>query len=73
MAQERTARMRLAELVLGQPLDTYLIERRAEGDSFRKIARDMRDATNGDVDITEVTLRSWCARLDVTSVVGVGA
>ncbi len=63
-----TARMRLAEMVLGRPLTDYLGDKLGSRLSHRQIVRDLCDDTNGDVDITEVTLRAWLGRLDVTRV-----
>jgi hypothetical protein len=54
-----TANQRLASLLLGQPVDQWLTQRRESGRSWRLIARDLYDATNGQVDMTYEALRRW--------------
>lgn len=50
---------RLADHVLGRPLEEWVAERRAAGDSFRTISIALREQTNGELDITETSLRQW--------------
>jgi hypothetical protein len=55
----RPPTQRLADLLLGQSLDDFVLSRRAEERSWRLIARDLYERTNGQVDVTHETLRSW--------------
>lgn len=52
-------RKRLADLLLGGKLDEFVRSRRAEGRAWRLIARDLWEATDGALDVTHETLRSW--------------
>ena len=54
---------RLADALLGDdgPLETFVRARRADGKSWRLIARDLFDATEGGVDVTVQTLCTWFA------------
>lgn len=54
-----TSHQRLAEALLGQPLATWVAERRAAGKSWRKIAADLSVSTGGAARISRETLRSW--------------
>lgn len=49
----------LAALLLERPLDEYVAEKRDASRSWRLIARDLMDDTDGKVDVTEQTLRNW--------------
>jgi len=55
----QTDRQRLLDFVLGDdgPLSRYVLERRANGRSWRLIARDLYEQTGRD--ITHETLRAW--------------
>lgn len=54
-----TPTRRLAEVLLGRPLDEWVRERRAAGSSWRLISMELWDATNHEVVVTYETLRSW--------------
>lgn len=58
----QTPTQRLASILLGRPLSGWIEERRNEGRSWRLIARDLFDATNGQIDVTHETLRAWSDR-----------
>lgn len=58
---ERTPRQRLADVLLGRPLEEWVAERRAAKQSWRAVARELEEATGGAVAVTEVTLRAWMA------------
>lgn len=62
MRATRTHGQKLADHLLPEGLDTFVAARRAEHKSWRQIAIDLRDATHGEVDITDVTLRNWVER-----------
>ena len=65
---EPTPMFRLADLILDGQLRTFIAERRAAKRSWRLIARDLYEATDGQVDVTYETLRSWAGD-DVTEAV----
>lgn len=54
-----TPTQRLASILLGRPLDGWIAERRAAERSWRLIARDLYEATNGQIDVTHETVRAW--------------
>lgn len=54
---------RLAGMLLGQPVDRWISGRRLAGRSWRLIARDLYEQTNGQVDVSHETLRLWCKDL----------
>lgn len=54
-----TPTRRLADLLLGGRLDQFVLTKRAEGRSWRLIARDLWETTNGELDVTYETLRAW--------------
>jgi hypothetical protein len=54
-----TAKQRLADLVLGRPLAEFVAERRANEVAWRRIGREVLDATDGTVEISGETLRAW--------------
>lgn len=57
----QTPQHRLADLLLGDagPLEDFVRSRRAQGMAWRRIERDLLDATNREIDLTYETLRSW--------------
>lgn len=55
----RTATQRLASHLLGRDVRDFIAEKRTEGRAWRYIARDLYDATDGQVDVTYETLRQW--------------
>ncbi|MDP4015356.1 MAG: hypothetical protein U0990_11485 [Candidatus Nanopelagicales bacterium] len=58
-----TPNQRLAQLLLGTPLDQWLSTKRTSGTPWRAIARDLYTATNGQIDMSHETIRIWCASL----------
>lgn len=60
---ERPARpspgQQLAEEVLGQPIKPWIAERRLAGATWQAIAGELRAVTDGKVDFSHVTVRSW--------------
>lgn len=56
---QATANRKLADLLLGEagPLEEFVAARRPK--SWRLIARDLLEATDGKVDVTHETLRQW--------------
>lgn len=48
-------------------LDEFVISRRRDGRSWRLIARDLYDATDGRIDVTLETVRSWYGDREVAA------
>ena len=62
-----TPTQRLAGMILGKPVKDYIAERRALGRSWRLVARDLYDATNGQIDITYQAAKNWAADEDTAA------
>ena len=60
-----TATQRLADHLLAGKLGDYVISRRANGESWRRIAISLRDDTG--VDVTHETVRGWYLALDAAA------
>ena len=54
-----TPRQRLATIILGEDVITWLRARRAKGRSWYQLADDLAEATNGDVSLSHEAVRSW--------------
>lgn len=65
MAQD-LPQIRYANLLLGRPVLDFITERRANDLSYRRIALDLRDATDGEIDVSDVTIRAWAMRAQAT-------
>lgn len=59
MRSAPTPTARLAEHILGESVVDFIQARRAEGHAWRIVARDLYEATDGQIDVTYETLRSW--------------
>lgn len=59
----RLPQQRYADLLLGRSVDDFIAERRANDVSYRRIARDLADATDGEIDVSDVTIRAWALRV----------
>lgn len=57
---QRTPTQRLADAILGRSVDEFVAERRTAGRSWRHVARDLFEATDGQIDISHETVRLWC-------------
>lgn len=55
----RTPLQMLADNLLKKPVEDYIAAHRAAGDSWRRIALDLRDRTKGAIDVTPVTIQAW--------------
>lgn len=55
----RHPRAALASIQLGRSVYDFIAERKAGGQSYRAIAYDLRDATDGETDVTDQTIRAW--------------
>ena len=49
---QQTPLQQLADMLLGRPVVDFIAERRADGRPWRFVARDLYEATNGQVDVT---------------------
>lgn len=58
----RSPKFLLVEERLGQDLSRVLADRRSDGETYERIARELWSATG--VDITSQTVANWCAHLD---------
>jgi len=61
---ELTPNQKLAGMLLGKPVKDYIQERRDAGRSWRLVARDLYEATNGQIDITYQAAKNWAADKD---------
>jgi hypothetical protein len=59
---KRPPQQRYADLLLERPVEDFIAERRANDLSYRRIAADLRDATSGEIDVSDVTIRAWHLR-----------
>lgn len=55
----QTTTQRLASLLLGQPVDQWVRDRREAGDSWRRIAMQLHEITDGQVSLTGEAIRLW--------------
>lgn len=55
----QTPTQQLATMLLGRDVTEFINEKREHGRAWRFIARDLYDATDGQIDVTYETLRSW--------------
>jgi len=60
-----TATQRLLDHMLGGQLEQYVLDRRAKGDSWRRISLEIRDQFG--VDVTYQTLTNWYGSKDKVS------
>lgn len=58
MATE-TPKQRLASLLLGTPVTPWIRLRRLRGLAWRHIGAELRDATQGEIDVPPQTLINW--------------
>jgi hypothetical protein len=54
-----SANQRLASLLLGRDVMDWIAQRRDEGASWRKLAAELQDRTNGQVRVSDVALARW--------------
>lgn len=58
-SESETPTQRLASILLGSDVRAFISEKRSAGRAWRFIARDLYDATDGQIDVTYETLRQW--------------
>lgn len=66
-----THAQRLAELLLGQPVLDWLAAERSKGDkpaTLRVLSLRLREATDGQVDVTPETIRLWLVEAQTSEV-----
>lgn len=56
--EHRTPHQHVADVLLGEPVENFIAARRPQR-SWRLLARDLYDATDGRVDVTPESVRSW--------------
>jgi hypothetical protein len=68
MADQRSVTEHLAQVLLGVSLETFVVSRRAQTPprAWRRVSRDLYDATAGRIDLTGEALRRWYGDLDPT-------
>jgi len=54
-----TPTKRLAELLLGQSVESWIATKRDAGRSWRQIADDLSEQTNGQVTVSHEAVRLW--------------
>lgn len=57
-------RQRLADVLLGRPVLDYIAEYRADGKSWPQIRDLLRDATDGEIDVSWQALQQWVGRAE---------
>ena len=57
----------LAAILIDEPVATYCARLRDEGKSWRSVARQLAQDTDGQVDVTEQTLRNWVASAEAAA------
>lgn len=67
MDMRTTPTHRLADLLLPTTLADFVQTRRGNGRSWRLIARDLHEQTDGQIDVTAETLRAWFGRIDAAA------
>lgn len=56
----RTYLQELASLTLGQPVEDWITEHRVAGTrTWRQLVRDLREVSEGRIDVTIQTLQNW--------------
>jgi hypothetical protein len=48
--------------MIGEPIVQWINHRRALGATWKVITREIHQATNGQLDLTEKTVRDWAAQ-----------
>ena len=54
-----TPTQRLAGMILGEPVAAWIARQRSAGKSWRAVAADLRERTNGQIDISYEAVRRW--------------
>lgn len=59
-----TPNMKLASIMLGRPVETWIQEQRDQGKSWHKVALALNAATNGQIELTGEAIRLWSKQGD---------
>jgi hypothetical protein len=59
-----TRTQQLVEVLLGEPLEGWVVARRADGLSWKAITAELTECTNGQCDLNPETLRAWHREVD---------
>ncbi|MGZ4663738.1 MAG: hypothetical protein ACXV5Q_01460 [Frankiaceae bacterium] len=59
MGNRRTPRQRLASLLIGRDVNDVIAEMRANGDTWPVVAQHIKDATDGEIDVTWQAVQQW--------------
>jgi hypothetical protein len=59
MGTTETPTQRLATILLGRSVHDWIVAQREQGASWRKIADDLKIATDGQIDVTHEAVRGW--------------
>lgn len=70
MASTTPPRQRLADVLLGRPVLDLIAEMRAAGHSWPAIRDHLRDATDGEIDVTWQALQQWHNRANASAAPG---
>jgi hypothetical protein len=62
-----TPTRRLADLLIDGGVDQFIASARARNASWRSIALDLRDLSDGQINVTPETIRNWASDLSVPS------
>lgn len=54
-----TVRQQLATSILGEPVEEWLLARHRSGHSYRAIAAELSEATDGQVSVTRQAIGLW--------------
>jgi hypothetical protein len=65
MSEAQNPNQRLATVLLGRPVHQWIAEQRELGWSWRKIADDLKIATDGLVDVSHESIRQWSEEVAV--------
>lgn len=60
----RLASKQLADIMLGQPVEQWLRDRRDSGASLRAIATELSERTNGRVSVSHQAISKWLRESD---------
>lgn len=64
MAHRTPPRQRLADVLLGRPALDFIAEHRADGKSWPQVRDLLRDATDGEIDVSWQAIQQWVSRAE---------
>ena len=66
MTTQPPPRQRLADHLLGRPALDFIAEHRADGKSWPQVRDLLRDATDGEINVSWQALQQWIARASLS-------